>query len=358
MTPLTGQELFLGAAFLSAGSGGIARVARLTAMAAIDAGADLAMLSLLDKEPVAVRDVAVSRANGIRVAFAARCAIGALSRQHFIYDSTGLARAHLRLPGGGRPYAVWMHGIEVWGELHPGARAALLRSNLQLVNSEFTLRKYHERHGGRVDAKVCWLATEDDEPAATSPDFSGLPTVMILGRIDNSEGYKGHAELLAVWPRVVSAVPDARLLVVGHGPGFDEFKGLVAASPVAANIELAGFIPEAEIPAYWRRAHVLAMPSRKEGFGLVYIEAMRQALPVIGSIHDASPEVNIHGETGFNVDLDKGDGLAEYLVELLRSPDLCRDLGRAGQRRWIEHFRFGKFKERIVPILQEFCGNG
>ena len=59
--------------------------------------------------------------------------------------------------------------------------------------------------------------------------------------------------------------------------------------------------------AVWRRARVLAMPSRQEGFGLVYIEAMRQVFRH-RMCHDAGQEVNIDG-TGFNVDLDQPDAL-------------------------------------------------
>ena len=177
---------------------------------------------------------------------------------------------------------------------------------------------------------------------------------MILARIDNSERYKGHAELVAAWPRVISAVPDARLLIVGTGPGLEALTSVIKSSPAAGQIEITGFVEEIDLQALWRRAHVFAMPSRKEGFGLVYVEAMRYGLPIIASIHDAAPEVNLHEVTGYNVDLDKKNDLSDRLIQLLRSPQLCRDLGAAGFQRWNEHFRMSAFQRRFLPLMEKF----
>jgi phosphatidylinositol alpha-1,6-mannosyltransferase len=352
--PLAGRNICLGAALLGAGHGGIARVGRLTALSLCESGANPKLLSLLDDKALAVGDVNVWRASGSKMTFALKCLSQVVSGANLIYDSVGLARAHLNLPIVGRPYAVWMHGIEVWNNLTPHKKNVLKGASLRLVNSEFTLRRYREEHGELVNATVCWLATEQDNPPEVFPDYSGPPTAMILGRVDGLDSYKGHAELVAAWPRVVSAVPGAVLLIVGSGPGLPALKRLVARSEVAGQIEIAGFVAESDMPSFWRRAHLLAMPSRKEGFGLVYIEAMRNGLPVIASIHDAAPEVNIHGRTGYNVDLDKGDDLTSRLVELLRSPDLCRELGRASLERWSNHFCFSAFRRRITPIIEEF----
>ena len=89
--------------------------------------------------------------------------------------------------------------------------------------------------------------------------------------------------LVSIWPRVVSAVADARLVFVGGGPALSALRDLVAQSPAAASIDVVGFAPAHRIDAIWRRTTVLAMPSVEEGFGLVFIEAMRRGVPVITS---------------------------------------------------------------------------
>ena len=99
------------------------------------------------------------------------------------------------------------------------------------------------------------------------------------------------------------AVPGARLVVAGTGPDSDRIRARAVA--LGSSIEFRGFVPENAIQQVWDEADVFAMPSRGEGFGLVYVEAMRQGLPVVASVHDAAPEVNRDGITGFNVDLDR-----------------------------------------------------
>ena len=72
------------------------------------------------------------------------------------------------------------------------------------------------------------------------------------------------------------------------------------------------------------------------------------------SVHDAAPEINLDGRTGFNVDLDKAGELQERLIQLLTNPRQAEALGRAGQERWAEHFRYRAFRARFAPLLWAF----
>ncbi len=117
---------------------------------------------------------------------------------------------------------------------------------------------------------------------------------------------------------------------------------------------MTGFVQDDQMNEIWKKTKILAMPSRGEGFGLVYIEAMRHGRPVIASIHDAAQEININGETGFNVDLDVPGQLADRIVYLLTHQKEAIQMGENGRQRWKEHFRFSAFRDRFVPILNEF----
>ena len=167
--------------------------------------------------------------------------------------------------------------------------------------------------------------------------------------------YKGHDELFRAWPAVLAAVPDAVLTVVGTGPALPQFRKLAAELGLPENqVEFRGFVPEADMPKVWAETTVFAMPSRGEGFGLVYIEAMRHSVPVIGSVHDAAPEVNLDGVTGYNVDLTRPADLTERLIHLLRNRDEASRLGANGFRRWQAEFRYSAFRSRFGPILDRF----
>lgn len=263
----SGARWFLGATSLGAGDGGIARVARLSARTLMAGGSSPTMLSLQDAGSVSVDGLRPASVGGSRASFAARCYLGALSHDRFIYDSVGTARAHPRVPGLKRPYCVWIHGVEVWYSLRPARERALRGADFVLVNSQFTLNRFEELHGPAGNAVVCPLATEEDDVPAAAAAFDGPPTALLIGRADQGKMRKGHVEVIESWTSVVKAVPDARLLLVGGGDGLQVVKDLVRASPVRDNIDVLGFVPEAYMPALWARAQVFVLPSWKEGSG-------------------------------------------------------------------------------------------
>lgn len=338
---------------LADAGGGITKVARLSARALADAGWNLTVVSLLDQEPVALSEARVRVCGSSKVLFTARTLATTLSTCAMLYDALGVSRAHPNwLPE--RKFAVWIHGVEVWHGLTPAYASALRRADLVLCNSQYTLQRHEEMHGKLATARVCWLATEEHEPPSRLADFTGPPTALIVGRIDATEGFKGHAELLAVWPSVVAEVPDARLVIAGSGSGLAALRADAAATGVGHAIDVLGFVEAARLPELFRQAHVFAMPSRQEGFGIAYTEAMRYGVPCIASRQDGGQEVNANGETGYNVDLDVKGELTRRLVELLRQRQMTARMGEAAHRRWQEHFGYDSFARRFQACWRDF----
>ncbi len=335
---------------------GIGRVARLMTRVFQERVSDqrggLYTVSLNDGESGADMDASISRCHGSRLRFVAEIQGRALLARKVAYDSLSMARAHLMGPACLRPSLAWMHGIEVWENARNVHLRVARRMNLLVTNSEYTKSRAERLHQVLAHARVCWLGTETDGPVDSVFGLDHTPTVLILARIDR-ESYKGHEELIRSWPDVLRQVPKARLLIAGDGPGFEDLHRRIAHSPSAQNIELAGFIPEEKIPALWNETDVFAMPSRGEGFGLVYIEAMRHGKPVIASRQDAGQEINIHGETGFNVDLDRPTDLVQALVRLLTDPTLARSMGQAGQERWNRNFSWSAFRTRFTNLIEQ-----
>jgi phosphatidylinositol alpha-1,6-mannosyltransferase len=255
------QKFHIGAALFTAGLGGIARVARSTARALIDSGADVSLLSLSDEAPVEIAGRVATTTYGSKLRFLARCHTAAMTHDGFIYDFLGTARAHPRIMGLNRPYVVWIHGIEVWGDLSVERKNVLKHASLILSNSSYTLARFEAKHGSLPQARVCPLATEEEEPSMMPATFDGPPTVLIVARMDEGDFYKGHRELIEAWPKVISAVPDARLVIVGGGTAKDTIITLVKNSSASSSIEVKGFLSEAELAQVWCQAHVFAMPS-------------------------------------------------------------------------------------------------
>jgi phosphatidylinositol alpha-1,6-mannosyltransferase len=230
---------------------------------------------------------------------------------------------------------------------------AFERAALIIANSAYTVERAGTALPPGADVRICPLATYAEKEAETAKQRDGPPTVLLVGRVDELFG-KGHDILIDVWPRVSAAVPNAKLVFVGGGPALDRLRRLVALSPVRHAIEIAGFVPDEAMDAYWRRASVFAMLGFGEGFGLVYADAMRHSLPVIASTDDAGQEVNVDGVTGYNVSRRDHKRLTEVLVELLRNPDRAHTLGQGALARWRENYTFTAFRSRLLKSTAEF----
>lgn len=254
-----------------------------------------------------------------------------------------------------RPYAVFLHDVEAWQTQPPARRRVLDRAFLRLANSAYTARRVVEANPGIGDVVACPLALGSDwtpraaaEAARAQPP---RPHVLIVGRMIASERYKGHDQLLAAWPRVRQQVPEAKLICVGEGDDVERLRSTARTLGVGDAVELTGFVSDDERWRLYRDAAIFAMPSRREGFGLVYLEAMAAGLPCIGSIHDAASEVVVDGRTGWLVDQSDTNAIADRIIHLLFHESERAAMGDAGRRRFLAQFTFDAFQSRLTAAL-------
>ena len=144
-------------------------------------------------------------------------------------------------------------------------------------------------------------------------------------------------------------------MIVGRGDDVPRLQARVADLALEDSVLFTGRVSEGTLKALYRRAAAFAMPSRAEGFGLVYLEAMLRRLPCIGSIHDAAGEIIVDGETGYLVDQDDVNDLAAKIVRLLGDPGLRARLGCNGWERLQRQFSFAQFHSRIADLLDKLA---
>jgi phosphatidylinositol alpha-1,6-mannosyltransferase len=125
---------------------------------------------------------------------------------------------------------------------------------------------------------------------------------------------------------------------------------------VAASVLFTGFVPSGWMSALWARVALFAMPSAREGFGLVYLEAMRAERACIGSTADAAGDVIVDGETGLLVDRDDPRAIGDALVALLMDEPRRRAMGVAGRRRYCAEFTADHFADRLRVIVNSSLG--
>jgi phosphatidylinositol alpha-1,6-mannosyltransferase len=276
------------------------------------------------------------------------------------FDIVGLARSILLpLPAFPPPRtAIFVHGIELT-TARTGSRArALGRATRLLANSEFTaetLRAQRPELADRIrvvplcidPAGVC---ASEASTAETPP--AREPAALIVGRMASEERGKGHDELIAAWPEVRRHVPDAELWVVGGGDDVERLRARARESGAGEAVSFLGRIPDPELSALYRRASLFVMPSRQEGFGLVYAEAMWHGLPCIGSTADAAGRVIDAGETGLLVPYGDVRAIAETVATLLGDPDRAQRMGQAGRLRARQRFTYDRFRSDLLRALE------
>ena len=345
----------LGVVTLDACGDGVAYVGRLLDRALRDAGEEPWRVAL---------DPASSGAVSVREAlrFALRLVAGQATGRAtwMLFNHVGIARAQVALPRFvRRPFAVFVHGVEFWSpDLEPDRKLALREARLRIANSRYSARRLAEIHPDVGPAMPCPLGLLPEEPTAGAPDGSLLErvrtsSILILGRMSAEERYKGHDQLLECWPSVLAKVPDAQLVVAGRGDDRARLEAKAAALGLADAVLFAGYASDATVEALLDRVTAFAMPSRGEGFGLVYLQAMRAGLPCVASLDDAAADIVIDGESGFLVSQDDRPSLGDRIVRLLEDGALARRLGEAGRRRFHDEFTFDRFRDRLLPILAD-----
>ncbi|MEU5777117.1 glycosyltransferase family 4 protein [Streptomyces venezuelae] len=169
---------------------------------------------------------------------------------------------------------------------------------------------------------------------------------------------KGQDTLILAMPRILSAEPDAVLLIVGGGPYEKDLRRLAAETGVADSVRFTGAVPWSELPAHYGAGDVFAMPCRTrrggldvEGLGIVYLEASATGLPVVAGDSGGAPDAVLDGETGWVVRGGEPQDAADRIVALLADAELRSRMGERG-RAWVEEkWRWDLLAETLKSLL-------
>jgi glycosyltransferase involved in cell wall biosynthesis len=173
------------------------------------------------------------------------------------------------------------------------------------------------------------------------------PLCGVVGRL---EPQKGHRCLLAAWPAVVRALPDARLLVIGEGRLRPRLEAQVRAGGLAESVVFTGF--RADIARLLDGVDVVALSSLWEGMPLTAIEAAAMARPIVATAVDGTVEVVRDGVTGLLVPPEDPPAFARALLALLSNPAQARRLGEAARADALERFDLGRQVEATAAVYR------
>lgn len=261
---------------------------------------------------------------------------------------------------------VWLiaHGIEVWRSLSLPKNAFLKRCNKIVCVSNFTMRQMISRHN--VPPAICEVLNNAIDPFIKLPEtFSkpqklltryGLtnadPVIFTLTRLASTEQYKGHDHVIEVVSRLIHKFPGIKYVLSGKYDGQEEtrIRKLIAAAEVDEQVILTGFIDEEEIPDHFLMADLFVLPSKKEGFGIVFIEALACGLPVVCGNADGSTDAICDGLLGKAVNSDDLDELETAITAYLSTP-LTSERRRYLQQECLRHFNEKDYIHKLEKML-------
>lgn len=169
--------------------------------------------------------------------------------------------------------------------------------------------------------------------------------LLTVSRLCTSDSYK-NIDLVI---EAVKQLDFCTLTIVGDGDDKIRLQQLAGACP---RIDFRGHVDEAVKHQLYEACDVFVLPSTKEGFGLVFLEAMQHGKPCIGAMAGATQELIEHNVTGV---LIAGSNL-HFLLEVLRWMSAyqgeCWRMGQNGKRRSQEYFSYDRFKSRVKELLR------
>lgn len=299
-----------------------------------------------------------NRNQRIFVAQVLRCQL--TNRQSvLLFDHPGTARIQALLPFFlRRPYLLFLLGIDVWLPLKATRRRALENAQIRLSISDYTRIRAREFNPWLPPMEVVHLALEDRCPQGERDkqllQRVGEDFLLIVGRMAQSERYKGHDELLQIMPDLAAIFPNIRLVIVGKGNDMSRLQVEVKRRGLQNHVLFTGFVSEATLAELYKRCRAFVMPSYNEGFGLVYLEAMKASKPCVALRDTAAAEIVLHQQTGLLIDRsDLRRQLYSALVNLMTDDALVIKLGQAGYERWRNHFSYANFHTQFSAQLQQ-----
>lgn len=259
----------------------------------------------------------------------------------------------------GLRYWVVVHGLEWKNRKSPRLERALARAEKILPVSRHTAHALGSLNGA-VRGRVALLPNAVDA-AGYFPGVKPLyllqkyrltsrhQILLTVSRLDSRERYKGHDLVLCALPRLREKNPDIHYLIVGQGNDSPRLQAETGRLGLHHHVTFAGFVPESELRDHYNLCDLFVMPSRHEGFGIVYLEALACGKPVIAGNADGAAEPLLDGELGILVDPDDPSQLADAILKILAQPP--PDSAHL-RNRMLEHFGLDAFRRRLTRLLE------
>ena len=261
---------------------------------------------------------------------------------------------------------VWLiaHGIEVWRPLSLIQKSFLKRCDKVICVSKFTRQQMISKQLTDADKYVVLNNVVDPfmklpvkflKPAHLLKRYDisiNAPVIFTLTRLASSEQYKGHDQVIRAVSHLKIKFPDIKYILAGQYDLKEKLRieQLVSEFKVQDHVIITGFIAEHELADHFLIAELFVLPSKKEGFGTVFIEALACGLPVICGNVDGSIDAICNGELGKAINPDNLSELECTLIDCLEA-DLTESKRQYLQQQCLMHFNENDYMNKLERLI-------
>ncbi|HYK76368.1 MAG TPA: glycosyltransferase family 4 protein [Daejeonella sp.] len=259
---------------------------------------------------------------------------------------------------------IYAHGTELWRSIRKW-KSTFLKKNCEIwAVSSYTAQKLQDLY--QVDSRQITILPNCLNPYLEIPKsfikpanllyryhlHASQPVIFTLARLSSHDLYKGYDLVIECLPELIKSFPSIHYLLAGKADEKekDRLQALIRKLGLETHITLTGFLPEEEISKHFLLADVFIMPSRKEGFGIVFIEAAACGCKVIGGNQDGSVQALLDGKLGTLVHPEEKQSIIKAIRKNLNHPRTETE-AQAIQKLCIEHFNYQAYFQKIQKLL-------
>jgi len=263
---------------------------------------------------------------------------------------------------------VWLiaHGIEVWRPLSFARKLFAQKCDKIICVSNFTRQEVINRH--QINADKCVVLNNAVDSFMIPPDNFNKPAHLLsrynlsaddtvlftLTRLATTEQYKGYDQVIKVLNNIRVKIPSVKYILAGKYDDLEEarIKQLISENNLQDHVILTGFIDETELTDHFTLADLFVLPSKKEGFGIVFVEALACGLPVVCGNVDGSLDAIRNGELGKAINPDDLVALEEAITGYL-IPPVNITTRQHLQEECLHYFNEDNYINKLQQLLDE-----
>jgi len=250
-----------------------------------------------------------------------------------------------------------IYGIEVWKKFSV-IKKYLLKNYFFLSISNYTKNIFVENSGvdpEKISIFPCCIDLNTSNKEYDNPYIDSEYNILSVSRLSKEDNYKGIDSVIKILPELKSYIPNIKYTIIGKGDDLNRLNKLSKNLNVEKNINFKGYVKN--LRPYYKKCDIFTLPSKNEGFGIVYLEAMEYKKPVIAANSGGATDVIRDNETGFLCNYDDLESLKSKILFITNNKSKAKEIGKSGYNFLIENFTFKQFEKRLATIVYDLIKN-